>query len=138
MNTVIPIKYEWDVVNIRSKVREMAKEMGFSELDQSRIVQSVSELARNVVHHAEEGVVRVESIEGDKPGIRIVVQDFGPGIEDLDEVIRASESLVSTEGYGLRQVRDLMDDFAIRALEGKGTCVQVTKWLNAPAVKSEE
>ncbi|WP_170109544.1 ATP-binding protein [Melghirimyces profundicolus] len=139
MSKIIPIKYEWDVVKIRSKVREVTKDLGFDELEQSRIVQSVSELARNVVHHAEEGVVLVEEVhEGDQKGIRIVVQDFGPGIEDLDQVIKRSESPASTEGYGLRQVRELMDDFTIRAVEGKGTCVEVRKWLDVSTVESEE
>ncbi|MFC4077684.1 anti-sigma regulatory factor [Salinithrix halophila] len=129
MEKSFPIKYEWDIVAIRKSVRELAREHGFSELNQARIVQSVSELASNVVHHAVEGMVQVESVQGEgKAGIRIIVQDFGPGIEDLDQIIRLSESPTSMEGYGLKQVRELMDEFSIRAVDGKGTYVSVTKW----------
>ncbi|MDR6225839.1 ATP-binding protein [Desmospora profundinema] len=125
-----PIKYEWDVVDIRSQVRELAKKHGFGDLDQARIVQSVSELAKNVVEHAEEGIVEVCLIqEEERSGIRIKVQDFGPGIEDLEMILRSSEAPASVEGFGLKQVRESMDDFSIRVLEGKGTLVQVTKWL---------
>ncbi|SMO75867.1 ATP-binding protein [Melghirimyces algeriensis] len=139
MKINIPVKYEWDVVNIRRRVRDLTREMGFRELDQTRIVQSVSELARNVVHHAEEGIVSVEGVcEEGRKGVRITVQDLGPGIEDLGEVIRLSESPVSAEGYGLRQVRDLMDDFTIRAVEGKGTCVEVTKWFEVSKEASQD
>lgn len=138
MSMLIPIKYEWDVVNIRSKVREMAGELGFDELDQSRIVQSVSELARNVVHHAEEGVVRVEPVEEEgRKGMRITVQDFGPGMEDLEQLLRLSETPAAVEGYGLRQVKELMDEFTLRAVEGKGTCVQVCKWLTLATTEAE-
>ncbi|SFS30112.1 anti-sigma regulatory factor [Marininema halotolerans] len=129
MKQSFPIKYEWDIVTIRKEVRKLAKEHGFSELNQARIVQSVSELASNVVHHAEEGRVQVELIEEEnRSGIRIIVRDFGPGIDDLDQILRLSESPASVEGYGLKQVRELMDDFSIRAVEGKGTYVSVSKW----------
>lgn len=124
-----PIKYEWDIVTIRKEVRKLANEHGFSELNQARIVQSVSELASNVVHHAEEGRVQVELIEEEnRSGINIIVRDFGPGIDDLDQILRLSESPASVEGYGLKQVRELMDEFSIRAVEGKGTYVSVSKW----------
>ncbi|WP_169713740.1 anti-sigma regulatory factor [Paludifilum halophilum] len=129
MEKTFPIKYEWDIVAMRSEVREAARQHGFSELDQVRIVQSVSELARNVVHHAEEGLVHIELVDEDeKSGMRIVVQDFGPGIAELNQILRMSESPAAVEGYGLKQVRELMDDFSIRAVEGKGTCVAVSKW----------
>ncbi|SHF17804.1 hypothetical protein SAMN05444392_10974 [Seinonella peptonophila] len=36
------IQFEWDILDMRSEVREFAKKIGFNELDQSRIVQSVS------------------------------------------------------------------------------------------------
>ncbi|SDW79674.1 serine/threonine-protein kinase RsbT [Marininema mesophilum] len=129
MKRSFPIKYEWDIVTIRKEVRKLANEHGFSELNQARIVQSVSELASNVVHHAEEGRVQVELIEEEnRSGINIIVRDFGPGIDDLDQILRLSESPASVEGYGLKQVRELMDEFSIRAVEGKGTYVSVSKW----------
>ncbi|GGE26805.1 serine/threonine protein kinase [Marinithermofilum abyssi] len=139
MRKSFPIKYEWDIVSIRSEVRELAKEYGFNDLDQSRIVQSVSELARNVVHHAEEGVVHIEKVEeGEKTGMRIVVQDCGPGIADVDEVIRKSESPAVSDGFGFKHVRELMDEFSIRDNEGKGTYVEVYKWLSRSGTYTEQ
>lgn len=127
-----PIKYEWDVVDIRGQVRELAKKHGFGDLDQVRIVQSVSELAKNVVEHAEEGIVQVSMVEEEgRSGMLIEVQDCGPGIEDLELILRSSEAPAAVEGYGLKQVRELMDDFSVRVLEGKGTRIKVTKWLES-------
>lgn len=129
MELSFPVKYEWDIVSIRSEIRELARQHGFSDLDQARIVQSVSELARNVIHHADEGSVHVQLIEEEeRSGIRIVVQDYGPGIADLDPIIRMTESPAVMEGSGLKKVKELMDDFSIRGAEGQGTCVTVYKW----------
>ncbi len=48
--------------------------------DQSRIVSSVSELALNVVHHADEGTVLVEPVNREgRQGIRMAVRILGPG-----------------------------------------------------------
>ena len=77
LSTLIPIKTESDVVTIRSMVREIAGGLGFDELDQSRIVSSVSELALNVVHHADEGTVLVEPVNREgRQGIRMVAPGF--------------------------------------------------------------
>jgi serine/threonine-protein kinase RsbT len=124
------VRYEWDIVSIRSEIREIAGQVGFDELDQARIVQSVSELARNVVHYAEKGLILVETVERDgKEGLRILVQDLGPGITDMEEVFRKMDTPTVTENSGLQQVRSLMDEFSIQSVEGKGTCVEVIKWL---------
>lgn len=126
------------MIPIRSKVREFAGGLGFDELDQSRIVQSVSELALNVLHHAGEGTVLIESLDGGgQQGIRMVVQDFGPGMEETESILRMTETPSMMEGHGLRQVKELMDEFVLRAVDGKGTCVQVSKWLTDAARQTE-
>jgi serine/threonine-protein kinase RsbT len=138
LSTLIPIKTESDVVTIRSMVREIAGGLGFDELDQSRIVSSVSELALNVVHHADEGTVLVEPVNREgRQGIRMVVRDFGPGMEETEQILRMSETPSVVEGHGLRQVRDLMDEFIIQTVNGKGTCVQVSKWLTHSTTEIE-
>jgi len=125
------IEYEWDIVATRSQLRELAREWGFDELDQSRIVRSVSELLRNVVHHAEKGLLRVERIERDgKVGMLIVVQDLGPGIADVSELMKKVQTPQSVDSSGLKQVHQLMDEFSIRTVEGRGTMVEAIKWLN--------
>jgi serine/threonine-protein kinase RsbT len=124
------IEYEWDIVSTRSQLRELAREWGFDELDQSRIARSVSELLRNVVHHAEKGLLQVERIERDgKSGMLIIVQDLGPGIADVSELMKKVQTSQSVESSGLKQVHQLMDEFSIRTVEGRGTMVEAIKWL---------
>lgn len=130
MRKTFQINQEWDIVAIRSEIRETARQFGFDLLDQARIVQSVSELARNVVYHADKGLVQIETLEErERMGLRFVVQDIGPGIADLDQVMKKMQIPTSVDSSGLQQVRKLMDDFTIRAAEGQGTCVEVVKWL---------
>jgi len=124
------IEYEWDIVSTRSQLKELARSWGFDELDQSRIVRSVSELLRNVVHHAEKGLLQVERIERDgKVGILIIVQDLGPGISEISELMKKVQAPQSVESSGLKQVHQLMDEFTIRTVEGRGTMVEAIKWL---------
>ncbi len=134
MHKTFPINYEWDIVNIRSEVREIAKELGFDELDQSRIVQSISELARNVVQHAEKGVITITSVdEHGRKGLKILVRDNGPGLINLEEVARGKTGQVG-ETSGLQHVYMLMDEFKQIPVES-GTCIEAIKWLkNKPII----
>jgi serine/threonine-protein kinase RsbT len=123
------IHFEWDIVYMRSEVRELAGGIGFDEVDQSRIVQSISELARNIIQHAEEGSITVELIERDgQQGLFIKVQDLGPGIPNVDELLSDVHTKTDKEKKGLSHVKMLMDDFRIHSDE-TGTAVEVIKWL---------
>lgn len=129
MQSTFQIQYEWDIVKMRSEVRVMAKKMGFDELDQARIVQSVSELARNIIQHAEEGWINVEKIEcKDKSGIAIQVKDSGPGIPDFHKLLMRVKRERMGEPSGLQQVLMLMDEFTIDKLDS-GVRVEVIKWM---------
>lgn len=122
------IQYEWEIVHMRSEVREIARNLGFDELDQARIVQSISELARNVIQHAEKGTILVETIEEEKTGLRFTVNDMGPGIENIGKLMMQVQHKNIGETSGLQQVQLLMDEFHIHKLEN-GTSVEVAKWL---------
>ncbi len=127
---IFPIKDEENIVRTRSEVREIARSFGFDELDQARIVQSVSELARNVIQYAKEGSVSVEYIlEEERKGLKIKVEDFGPGIPNVKELMIGPKRKHNGETSGLQQVRMLMDDMNIKTLGEEGTCVEVIKWL---------
>ena len=132
------IHFEWDIVYMRSEVREIAKKIGFGEVDQSRIVQSISELARNIIQHAEEGIITVELIEKDgRTGLFIKVRDLGPGIPDIDELLRNVHTKANKEKKGLSHVAMLMDDLRIYSDE-TGTAVEVIKWLDKSGMISKK
>lgn len=117
-----------DIVLARQKVRELTSEMGFSVLDQTRVVTAVSELARNIVVHAESGTMTVIRLAA-RPGIKIVFQDQGPGIPDLDRAMQEKFSSVGSLGLGLQGAKRLTDAMEIDSVPGKGTTIAVIKWL---------
>ena len=74
-----------DVVGVRQAVRQRAVELGFNLVDQTKIVTAASELARNTLQYGGGGTVRLESVqEGARRGLRLVFEDRGPGIPNLE------------------------------------------------------
>ncbi|MCU4139434.1 MAG: Anti-sigma regulatory factor [Methanophagales archaeon] len=58
----IEIKEEYDIVTARVSAKEEAKKLGFGIVDQTRIATAVSELARNIVDYAGEGVIEINIV----------------------------------------------------------------------------
>ncbi len=113
----------------RQKVRELAVNMAFSAVDQTRIATAVSELARNSLVFAGEGTVTIYALQGDRKGIQIVCEDDGPGIADIELAMADGYSTVKSLGLGLPGTRRLMDEFQLESEPGRGTRVTITKWL---------
>lgn len=117
-----------DIVLARQKVRDVAGEMGFSVLDQTRIITAVSELARNIVVHAASGKMTAYKTAG-RAGLTIVFKDIGPGIPDIDKAMQHEFSSVGSLGLGLQGAKRLTDKMEIESHPGKGTTIAITKWL---------
>ena len=116
-----------DVVKIRQAVREWAVSCGFSLVDQTKMVTAASELARNVVLYGGGGTVRLESLnDGARRGLRVVFEDQGPGIPDIDQALR--DGFTTGAGLGLGGARRLVNDFDIDSKPGSGTRVTITRW----------
>lgn len=116
-----------DVIRARQKTRTISQEMGFSLLDQTRIVTAVSELARNIVVHAKEGKMLVYKT-AQKPGLRLVFEDIGPGIPEVEKAMQEGFSSIGSLGLGLKGAKKLTDEFEIRTEVGKGTTISFIKW----------
>ena len=127
----VPIKDEYDIVMARSAGKNVAKEIGFGIVDQTRIATAISELARNIIVHAVEGVVEIKQIyrDGGSVGLQVVASDHGPGIPDVEQAMRVGFSTGHGLGAGLGGTKRLVDDFQIDSTVGKGTTVTIRKWL---------
>jgi serine/threonine-protein kinase RsbT len=118
-----------DVVSVRQAVRQRAIDLGFNLVDQTKLVTAASELARNVVQHGGGGVVRIEAMtEGARRGLRIVFEDHGPGIQDVELAMRDGYSTAGGLGLGLSGARRLSNDFDIHSTPGQGTRVTIARW----------
>src|SRR5690349_3276180 len=127
----VELEHDEGVVTARQRARDVADLLGFDRLEQTRIATAVSELARNAHRYAGGGEVRIMAA---RDRIRVEVSDAGPGIPNLDEVLRGEYTSSTGLGRGLVGVRQLMDEFEIVAPEGRGTRVTVVKRLPASVI----
>lgn len=127
----IALERAQDIVDARRRAREMASRIGFSRCDATLIATAISEVARNAVEYANGGEIVLTSIEeGMKKGLKIVVEDSGPGIADVPTVMRDGYSTGNGLGIGLPGARRLVDAFEVRSELGSGTTVIMKKWVD--------
>lgn len=126
----LPIQSEGDVIAARRSIRAAASALGFGLTDLTRIVTAVSELTRNIYHHAGGGSVHWRSLDVDgRIGIELVFEDQGPGIADLEMALQEGFTSGQGLGMGLSGSKRLMDEMEIASEVGRGTTVTATKWL---------
>lgn len=121
-----------DIVKMRRRCGEVAREAGFRATDQTRFMTAASELARNALVHGGGGHAVVEHVrrtEDGRAGLRLTVEDTGPGIDDVDRAFEDGYTSGKGLGLGLGGARRLADDLRIETGPGRGTRVVLTKWL---------
>jgi serine/threonine-protein kinase RsbT len=117
-----------DVVVVRQLVREWSVSVGFSLVEQTKIVTAASELARNTVVYGGGGTVELQELNGPRRGLRLVFADRGPGIADIDAVMKDGFTTGGGLGLGLGGAKRLSDEFEIVSRPGEGTRVSITRW----------
>jgi serine/threonine-protein kinase RsbT len=123
------VRSQQDVVAVRQIVREWAVYAGFSLVDQTKIVTAASELARNTLTHGGGGMVRLEALnDGSRRGLRVVFEDSGPGIPDVEQALRDGFTTAGGLGLGLGGAKRLSSEFEIDSRPGQGTRVAITRW----------
>lgn len=124
-----PIATADDVVRVRQVARSWAAELKFGLVDQTKLVTAASELARNTLEHGHGGSMRVEQVEnGPRRGIKLVFEDQGPGIPDLDLALRDGYTTGKGMGLGLSGSKRLVNEFDIKSEAGRGTTVTIIRW----------
>ncbi len=125
----LPLTGEHDIVLGRQHVRRLAQQLGFSLVDQTKIVTAASELARNAVVYGGGGVLLWELLEQNaRRGLRLTFRDSGPGIPDLERALTDGWSSGHGLGLGLAGARRLVNEFEIESKVGAGTRVTITRW----------
>ena len=118
-----------DVVLVRRVVRESAVASGFSLVDQTKLVTAASELARNALEHGKGGHMVIEKVANSvKDGLKLVFEDKGPGIPDIETALRDGFTSGGGMGLGLGGSKRLVNDFHIESEPGKGTRITVVRW----------
>jgi serine/threonine-protein kinase RsbT len=125
----LEIRLSDDVVRVRQQARTLAVAAGLSLVDQTKIITAASELARNTLDYGGGGEVRMEVIEdAGRRGLRIVFEDHGPGIADVEQAMRDGFTSGSGLGLGLGGAKRLSNEFKIETAPGLGTKITIARW----------
>jgi serine/threonine-protein kinase RsbT len=126
----IALENEQDVAVARGEARRIAADLGFRIIDQTRIATVASELARNVIKYARRGRMIAQPFDASgRHGLRLIFEDDGPGIPDIEAAMRDGFTTGRGLGKGLPGSKRLVDDFRIESEVGRGTRVTVVRWL---------
>jgi serine/threonine-protein kinase RsbT len=118
-----------DIVRMRQIVREQAIKLGFSLVDQTKLVTAASELARNILNYGGGGEVSLQPrMDGIRKGLTLVFSDQGPGIPDVEMALKDGFTTGGGMGLGLGGAKRLSSEFAIDTRPGAGTRVTITRW----------
>jgi anti-sigma regulatory factor (Ser/Thr protein kinase) len=109
-----------------SQVKKMLKNLSVAPEIVKRVVVALYEAEVNIVAHAYRGIITAEV---NSSGIRIVLEDEGPGIPDIEMAMTRGYSTASPQvremgfgaGMGLPNIKDNSDRFTIESNVGKGT-----------------
>lgn len=125
----LPLQRDDHIVIVRQAVRQRAIELGFSLVDQTKIVTAASELARNTIQHGGGGTALIETVnDGVRRGLRLTFEDRGPGIVDVALAMKDGYTTAGGLGLGLSGAKRLSNEFSIASVVGEGTRVVITRW----------
>ena len=125
----VAVQSEAHIVAVRQMVRAWAQELGFSLVDQTKIVTAASELARNTIKHGGGGSLRLTVLRnGIRSGLRLKFEDSGPGIPDINMAMKDGFTTAGGLGLGLGGSKRLVNEFEIDSKPGEGTKVTIVRW----------
>ena len=131
---VVDIDNSDDIVAARKAGHQLALDLGFSLTDVTMIATAISEIARNITSYAGRGAIRVTV--ADREGRKALVvraEDDGPGIADIERAMEDGYSTGRGLGMGLPGARRLMDRLIVESARGRGTVVEMWKWVPSRA-----
>jgi serine/threonine-protein kinase RsbT len=126
---VLAIRASEDIVRMRQVVREHAVALGFSIVEQTKVITAASELARNILNYAGSGEMAIEPVAANgRQGLKLVFSDKGPGIADIALAMKDGYTTGGGMGLGLGGSKRLASEFHIESQVGVGTRVSLTRW----------
>jgi serine/threonine-protein kinase RsbT len=131
---VVAINNPDDIVEARKAGHQLALDLGFSLTDVTMIATAISEVARNITSYAGHGAVRVAVADREgRKALIIRAEDEGPGIADIERAMEDGYSTGRGLGLGLPGARRLMDRLIVESELGRGTVIEMWKWVPARA-----
>ncbi len=115
----------------RKALRELLSEVNVNnEIKVAELLTILDELGNNILRHGRKGLICISAYKKDsKVGIRMVAEDRGAGIDDLNKALSPGYSEDRGMGMGLNLLKSICDDLRIASLLGGGAYVEVWKWI---------
>ena len=108
---------------------ELAVSIGMNETDSGKIAIAVTEMATNLVKHAQHGKILCEPVRRNGTcGLRVLALDKGPGIHNVTAALEDGYSTYGSSGNGLGAVRRLSTVFDLYSAPKLGTCILAEFW----------
>ena len=127
---VVAVDTPDDIVTARQAGRDLAVDLGFSMTDVTMIATAISEVARNITSYAGTGSIALSLEKKDgRKALVVRASDNGPGIADITRALEDGYSTGGGLGLGLPGARRLMDHLEITSGPGRGTLIELWKWL---------
>jgi serine/threonine-protein kinase RsbT len=118
-----------DLVAVRQAARTFALELKFGIVDQTKLITAASEIARNTLIYGKGGTAQFEIVtDGFRRGLKIVFEDKGPGIPDIELAMTDHFTTGSGMGLGMGGAKRLVDKFEVVSQVNQGTTIILTKW----------
>ncbi|WP_260986142.1 anti-sigma regulatory factor [Bordetella genomosp. 13] len=113
----------------RRTVQDWATALAFGTLDRTKLVTAASEIGRNALVHGGGGQMTITEISnGQYPGLRLVFEDQGVGIPDIERAMTNGYTTAKSLGLGLGGSQRLVHEFDISSTVGQGTRVSLIQW----------
>jgi anti-sigma regulatory factor (Ser/Thr protein kinase) len=123
----VPVRDSTRVRDARVAAEAAAVRAGLDEDRAAEAALVATELATNLLKHADGGLILLDVVDGlpagdDRiPMVQIVAIDHGPGMRDVRGALRDGYSTTSSLGAGLGTCRRVADDFDLHSTVGRGT-----------------
>jgi anti-sigma regulatory factor (Ser/Thr protein kinase) len=128
----LPILESSQVGEARRIAIAFASRLGFNETERGKVALVVTEVANNLVRHAQDGMLLLQATEQNGiAGVEILGLDKGPGIRNLNECLQDGFSTGGTPGNGLGAIDRLSALFDIHSIPGVGTATLSHLWPSA-------
>ena len=117
------------------EIKEILREVGIDPVIVRRAAIASYEAEMNVVMYAHRGKI---ALELDPETIRILLDDEGPGIADIERAMQEGYSTATDEmremgfgaGMGLPNIKKNADLFELRSTVGEGTSYRIVFYLS--------
>ena len=116
----------------RRSAAELAADLAFPEVRAAELAIVVTEIATNLVKHAEQASLLLRVVRArDAAGIQVVAVDGGPGLRDVATASVDGVSSTGTLGLGMGAISRLSSTWDVHSVPGRGTVLTASLWAGA-------